>query len=128
MDEVDMQRRLSEVLGLHGTELETMMAVLRHCSQFGLATGGAGAVGGASAGSVTVPVVGAVPGWLIGFAAGFAGGTLVCSLAQRGLVIEALKGFLSAKGETVRSERDALHTLHVTLSKLGPAPNRLRTA
>lgn len=125
MDERELQREYSKLLGLHGTELETMTAIIRHCAvKGGMPLGAVGGVGMASAGSVAVPGVGAVPGWLVGFAAGFASGTLMCTMAQRGVVIEALKRLLSTNEHDVRSERDALNALHLTLSRLGPDPKR----
>lgn len=41
--------------------------------------GGAGAVMGLNAGTVTIPVVGAVPGAVAGFLAGLAVGTATCN-------------------------------------------------
>ena len=123
MDETEMQNALSRLLGLHGTELLSMMAILRHCAvKGGVPLGAVGAVGMSGAGAVALPGLGAVPGWLAGFGAGFVSGTLMCSMAQRGVVIEALKRSLSAAGLPVRSEREALDALHAALAKLGPAP------
>ena len=110
-------RSLTAILNLRDSEAETLRAVINHCAKFGVATGGAGAVAMAGAGSVVVPGVGAVPGWLVGFAAGWAGGTAVCTMAHRGLVIEALKQTVSSAKRTPVSESQALMALKTELSR-----------
>lgn len=110
-------RSLTSILNLRDTEAETLIAVINHCARIGIATGGAGAVGMAGAGSVIVPGVGAVPGWLIGFAAGWAGGTAICTMAHRGVVVEGLKQLLSNAKRSPVSESQALAALKSELSR-----------
>ncbi len=67
-------------------EQESLWRIAQRCAKTtGLAMGGAGAVMGTAAGSVTLPVVGAVPGYVAGFLAGLAGGTITCTIANRSL-------------------------------------------
>lgn len=112
-------KALGEMLNLHDSEAKTMAAVLRHCSKFGMTTGGGIAVATAGVGAVMVPGVGSVPGWLVGFASGFAGGTLVCTIAHRGIVVEGLKRLMSEGGEEVGGEGAAVFRLRTTLARLG---------
>ncbi|WP_205749010.1 hypothetical protein [Frigidibacter oleivorans] len=120
--ERQMQRELGTLLGLEQTEARTLAAIIRHCAlKGGIPLGGAGAVGMAGAGTVVIPVVGAVPGWLAGFAAGFVGGTLMCTLAQRGVVVQSLKQTLSSVSGRSPSETDALVQLRQTLARVGKA-------
>lgn len=99
---------LTGILNLRDTEIETLRAVFKHCAKFGIATGGATAVGTAGVGSVMVPGLGAVPGWIVGFAAGWAGGTAICTMAHRGIVIEALKQLASDAKRKPVSEQEAV--------------------
>lgn len=109
---------LAELLNLRSSEAETMGAVLRHCAEFGVALGGGAAVVTAGAGTIIVPGLGAVPGWLAGFAAGWASGTLACTMANRGIVIEALKQTLSDAGRPAADEGQAIARLRGELDRL----------
>jgi hypothetical protein len=117
-------RTLTTILNLRDTEAETLRAVLNHCSKFGVATGGAAAVGMAGAGSVMVPGVGAVRGWIVGFAAGWAGGTVMCTMAHRGLVIESLKQTLSSAKRVPVTESQAVVALKTELGRTRPYTSR----
>ena len=112
MDEREMQRFLGQGLGLHGSESETMVAVIRRCALMGgLPLGATGAWG----------MIGTGPhGWLIGFAAGFVSGTLICTMAQRGVVIEALKQTVGQTRRRPVSESEALTALRGALLAIGP--------
>ena len=92
-----------------------MAAVIKRCSAYGLATAGSGAVVMAGAGAVTIPLVGSVPGWVAGFLAGFVGGTVLCTMVQRGVVIEALKKAASAHYGRSMSSDDAIAALRTEL-------------
>ena len=122
-----MQRDFGEVLGLRDTEAQTMAAIVKECARtYGMVLGTTGAVGMAGAGSVLVPGIGAVPGWLAGFAGGFVGGTLMCTVARRGAVIEALKRSMSdARGGRV-SDTQAMSALREELFRL--SAHRQRSA
>jgi hypothetical protein len=112
MDEREMQRFLGQGLGLHGSEAETMMAVIRRCAVMGgLPLGATGAYGLAATGP---------HGWLIGFAAGFASGTLICTMAQRGVVVEALKQTIGHNRRRPVSEPEALAELRRALGAVQP--------
>jgi hypothetical protein len=111
-------RDLAELLNLREDEAETLKAVLSHCSKVGIGLGGTGAVGMAGAGTIIVPGVGAVPGWIVGFAAGWASGTLMCTMAHRGLVIEALKQIIGEARNTAVDDSQAVALLRTELDRL----------
>jgi hypothetical protein len=67
-------------------EQERLWDIAQRCAgTAGVPMAGAGAVVGAKAGSVTVPLVGAIPGAVAGALAGLAAGTVSCVMLNTGL-------------------------------------------